>query len=117
MNCMKCGREIEDEQVFCSFCLQEMEHYPVKPGSVILLPPQKTASLKKASRKKKAPPTPEEQAGKLKRRVWFYRAVSFILVLAVSALIYISNKMIEELDIQRLLGQNYSSVTDATQSD
>ena len=31
MNCMKCGRETENEAVFCPDCLQIMEKYPV-PG-------------------------------------------------------------------------------------
>ena len=38
MNCLKCGKEINDGQVFCANCLQAMEQYPVKPDAAIHLP-------------------------------------------------------------------------------
>ena len=38
MNCMKCGVEIPEQQVFCDHCLQIMEQYPVKPDAHIHLP-------------------------------------------------------------------------------
>lgn len=38
MNCIRCGREIEAEQVFCAECLEDMERHPVKPGTPIQLP-------------------------------------------------------------------------------
>ena len=34
MNCLKCGREIEEGQVFCNDCLVQMAKYPVKPEVV-----------------------------------------------------------------------------------
>lgn len=38
MNCLKCGREIPAQQVFCESCLKEMAGQPVKPGTLVLLP-------------------------------------------------------------------------------
>lgn len=38
MNCLKCGREIEEGQVFCNDCLVQMAKYPVKPGTAVQLP-------------------------------------------------------------------------------
>ena len=38
MYCLKCGREVYEDQVFCPDCVSVMEKYPVKPGTVILLP-------------------------------------------------------------------------------
>ena len=38
MSCMKCGKEVSEGQVFCEECLTEMERYPVKPGTPVLLP-------------------------------------------------------------------------------
>ena len=38
MYCMKCGKEVKENQVFCDACLVIMEKYPVKPGTHIQLP-------------------------------------------------------------------------------
>ena len=38
MNCIKCGRDLRGEQVFCRECQENMEHYPVKPGTAVQLP-------------------------------------------------------------------------------
>ncbi len=40
MNCMKCGQEIPNDQVFCEECLLDMEKHPVKPDTPVLLPPR-----------------------------------------------------------------------------
>ena len=49
--CLKCGRETAAEQVFCDSCLQVMQQYPVKPGTVVHLP-QRPEVKKPVSRKK-----------------------------------------------------------------
>ena len=50
MPCMKCGRKTENESVFCSDCLSEMEKYPVRPGTVVRLPRRhETPVVKKRS--------------------------------------------------------------------
>ena len=35
MNCLKCGRDIAEDQLFCESCLEVMDQYPVKSGSVV----------------------------------------------------------------------------------
>ena len=46
---MKCGREIPVGQVFCDECLEDMEKYPVKPGTAVQLPARpKPAPVKKS---------------------------------------------------------------------
>ena len=66
MTCMKCGREIKDQQVFCDECLGIMDTYPVKPGTPILLPtpPAKNANAQRSSKKRQK--QPEEQIRQLK---------------------------------------------------
>ena len=110
MNCMKCGREIGDDQVFCEYCLIEMQQHPVKPGTVILLPNQEPVSVRKPTRKKKAVLAPEEQLPKLKRKVWALRTVALLLAALLGIASYFAYEAISELDIQRLLGQNYNTV-------
>ena len=109
MNCMKCGREIEDSQIFCPKCLEIMEKYPVKTDVVIKIPVQPDPSAKKAQPRKKVR-TPEEQVLLLKRRNrWLTATVCFLLAVSV-ALAFLSIDVLRQLDIQRLLGQNYSTV-------
>ena len=75
MNCVKCGRETRDGQVFCEHCLQIMEQHPIKPGTVVNLPRRAPASSSKKPRKRTIPP--EEQIAALKRRS---RSLTFWLV-------------------------------------
>ena len=111
MNCMKCGREVEEDQAFCQYCLLEMEDHPVKPNTVVLLPDQKAVEIKKtAVRRKKADLSPEEQIPVLKSKLWTLRLLSLVLLIFLSVLGYITFRAISELDIQRLLGQNYSTI-------
>ena len=119
MNCMKCGREIEEDQAFCPYCLVDMESYPVKPGTVILLPNQQvqTTAPKKTVIQHKPQLPPEEQLPVLKRKLWALRALSVLLILLLTVLGYITSRIITELDIQRLLGQNYSTVETVEQTE
>ena len=53
MNCLKCGKETAETQVFCENCLKTMDDYPIKPGTPVNIPNR--ASLyneKKLARKK-----------------------------------------------------------------
>ena len=61
MNCVKCGRGIPEDQVFCETCLQEMENYPVNPGTAVHVPARPAEDdLPKKPVKKKHVPTAEE---------------------------------------------------------
>ena len=107
MNCMKCGREIEETQVFCAECLAEMEKYPVKPGTVVQLPARSTTvPIRKPVRRRPQMP-PEEQIKYLKKRVWILR---FLLALTTALLITATGFLIwrmNEEDVKILPGQNY----------
>ena len=107
MNCMKCGREIEETQVFCPECLTEMEKYPVKPGTVVQLPTRSTAAPVRKPARRRPQPNPEEQVKLLKKRVWFLRA---LLALTMALLITATGFLIWRMnieDVKILPGQNY----------
>ena len=84
MNCMKCGTETPEGQVFCDHCLSVMEQYPVKPGTHIHLPKRMevTEPPKKVA-KKKRPPTLEEQNAALKLKVLRLRLLAVILAFVI----------------------------------
>ena len=65
MYCLKCGREVYEDQVFCSDCIAVMEKYPVKPGTVILLPKRREGNGGSRPTVRRKTLTAEEQIRKL----------------------------------------------------
>jgi len=108
VNCMKCGRDIEEGQVFCSNCLEEMQKYPVKPNTAVQLPHREAASPKKAAAKRRQPPTTEE---KLQTSRKFLRRILVLWLITLALLIASLYPAVRFLlgDSLRLPGQNYST--------
>ena len=109
MNCLRCGRETQEDHVFCESCREEMGKYPVRPETAVILPRRREeASPKKAKRHGKAPLSPEEQVRKLKKqRFW----ISFLSLLLTVVLI--TSLVLTYLDLKKTElrpGQNYSAV-------
>lgn len=94
MACMKCGKEVSGEQVFCDACLEDMEKYPVKPGTPVLLPsrPAQAAVHKRAGHRVRKP---EEQIAGLKKWIiWLF--VFCGLLMAALALSIVLNLFLLE---------------------
>ena len=109
MNCMRCGREIPEEQVFCPECLAEMEKCPVKPDATVRIPRRPDPVLRKNTRKKGTPE--EEQIRNLKKQV---HILAWLLILAAIVIVVLSIPAIRTLledSISLLPGRNYSSAT------
>ena len=84
MNCAKCGREIEKDQVFCTVCLEEMERHPVKPGTPIQLPQRETRTVVKRSSFKLAASKWQDKIFRLKYTIFW---LSMIIILLTAALV------------------------------
>lgn len=108
MNCMKCGREIDDSQAFCDKCLAVMDQCPVKPEVVIQLPTHPEEQPKWTAPRKKVR-TPEEQILRLKRHNRWLALTACLLLLISMFLAYLSIDFFRQLDVQKFLGQNYST--------
>lgn len=111
MSCMKCGRDIEEGQVFCEACLADMAKYPVKPNTAIQLPHRKDGPTpKKAHTRRRQPPKPEEKVEAMKKWLRFMLAMWLItLFLLIAAMFptveyFLGNSF-------RHTGQNYNTVT------
>jgi NMD protein affecting ribosome stability and mRNA decay len=110
MNCMKCGRETENEQVFCQDCLQIMEKYPVRPGTVVLLPRRRESTIKKSIKRYTIPA--DEEIKILRKRL---AVLWFALVMCIAAILMMINPTLHyALDKHVEVGQNYSTVTTST---
>ena len=86
MFCLRCGREIKDEdsQVYCPACLSDMERNPVPQGVPIQLPNRFPAPApKKASRKREL--KPEEQVIRLRRANRWLTMGLIVTALALAA--------------------------------
>lgn len=112
MTCMKCGREIPAEQVFCDGCLEVMEKYPVKRDAAIHLPLRKeqSSSKKQGGRRRQLPP--EEQVVFLRKRLRRARAAAVVLCLLfiVAAAGFVWQLLDNDATIP--LGRNYTITTD-----
>ena len=115
MNCMKCGRETEAEQIFCESCLEEMEKYPVRPNTVVQIPNRVggPGSRKTFQRRQ----TPEEQVAILEKRCRRLFTTWIVTLLMLAAMAIGAGLKISELDVHRFIGQNYTSSDTPAASD
>ena len=109
MYCMKCGKEIKENQVFCDACLVIMGKYPVKPGVYIQLPqrPASTAG-KPVSRKRIL--SPEEQLQRLRRRVKRLVLALVCCILALGLAVTMLAHTVSQQKANAAIGKNYSTV-------
>lgn len=107
MSCLRCGRETEEGRAFCDRCLEEMEKYPVRPGTAVMLPHRpENAPPKKV--KRHVPVPAEERIRSLKKqRAILWAALCLTVLLLVSFLIL--ERAEPGKDYLRP-GQNYSAI-------
>lgn len=108
MNCMKCGRELKDQKVFCSRCLSEMARYPVKPNTVVQLPSRHTEPVVKKQPRKQED-KPEEQVKKLRSTV---RWLGILLIVCLLAFAFTANVLLyflNQTDDGPEIGKNYTT--------
>jgi hypothetical protein len=106
---MRCGVQIQANQVFCEDCLATMEQYPIKPGTPVHLPLRAPAPDPKKAPKRKAEPTAEEQ---LTRARGLIRWMAAALAAALLALAVTGAVLVQELQEPNLpQRRNYSTNT------
>jgi len=111
MYCMKCGREMEEEHVFCNQCLAVMEKYPVKPGTAVQLPKRREMPFVKRPAPRRKALAPEEMVRKLRRALRTMLVIWVITFLLFCAALYPAVLYIME-GTHFSLGQNYSLISD-----
>lgn len=111
MRCLKCGRETD--QTFCESCRGEMARYPVKPGTIIQLPKDRSDSYTRRSSTWRAMISPETQIENQKRTIRrLSKAVAVLVVLLLGMGFAMVRIMMDSR--QPPVGQNYSAVTKPT---
>ena len=109
MNCMKCGVEIPETQVFCDHCLALMEQCPVRPGIHVHLPKRaKIVEPPKKATKKKRTLSPEEQLSALNLKVLRLRLLAVILAFVLCVVsAFLALELYEDFMTPDTTGRNY----------
>ena len=89
MYCLRCGRDTNQERVFCDDCLELMDKQPVKPGTAIQLPRRNVNAAQKRQNRRRAL-SPEEQVVRLKvtARTLFALLCTVLLTFGVCLWLY-----------------------------
>ncbi len=112
MTCLKCGRETE--QMFCESCREGMEKYPVKPGTIILLPKERETVSKKQPQARLNMVAPEVKIAGQRRVIRRLAGAVFSLLVLVCAMGFALFQVVHR-NSALPLGQNYSTVTKPTE--
>lgn len=107
MTCLKCGRNTQDDHVFCPECLAVMDRYPVKPGTPVHLPRHAFVPTSRKTPPRKRTVPLEEQIAGLKRSLRRSRLVGLVLLVALSLAAVLLVREFAGNDIPAI-GQNYT---------
>ncbi len=116
MNCIKCGIEVKEPQVFCDKCLAEMEKYPVKPNVTVSLPPRPayTPSKKKSRRAKYV--KPEDLIRHLRTKVRLLWLTVILLFAAFTLVAVMMLNMLDKGQSDLQPGQNYNTMNTGSET-
>ena len=109
MQCLRCGREIEEGQVFCFLCESIMVKHPVKPNTVVTIPERSVRIRTTPSRK---PQRPEEDTDQLRRTILQLRLWICMLMAALMLCVGVLTWQELHREEKPAIGQNYHSIID-----
>ncbi len=109
MQCLRCGKEIDDREVFCPDCLKNMERHPVKPNTVVTIPER---SVRNRNTPPRRPQKPEDNTEALRRTIMQLRLwVCMLMAALMLCVAYISWQELSR-DEGLPIGENYTSYID-----
>ncbi len=106
MQCLKCGRDVAEGQVFCAACSDVMAHYPIKPGTPVTIPTRPKRIVRAAPQ-----PKTEDQVAQLRLRLRRAKALVCALLLALVLSLGLLGYTIVNHDEGFSIGQNYNTPT------
>ncbi len=111
MNCLKCGKETQNNDVFCESCLQSAKAAPVRPGTAIHLPQREAPSQEKKPAPRRHIPTPAEQILQLRGTIrWLSIVVAVLSVVLCLTAAMLIHTLTTPADTGADLGRNYTTV-------
>lgn len=115
MNCLKCGREIEEDNSFCPVCLGEMEKHPVSPNTVVVLPSRRGVPVKKAASPRRRTLSQQELLQKYRRRCRRLAIANAALAVLLAVVIGLFSWLYSRRKTPPR-GQNYTAIPSAVNS-
>ena len=110
MNCMKCGKEIEEGQFFCEECQSFMNANPIRANIVVTIPNRPAPAPAKRRGRRKKYVSAEEQVRSLRGTLRVMVVIWLLTILLFSlAAIYIV-RLLDTPAEEPNIGQNYSTV-------
>lgn len=107
MDCLKCGKKIDDGQNFCAHCLESMEAYPVKPDVHVQIPNRPVASLLKKPRRRAL--SSDELVPILRKKLRRAKLVVVVLILLLG-LSVAAHLLVEPTPETSDTGKNYTFI-------
>ena len=111
MQCLRCGRETEDEHVFCFLCEAVMMKHPVKPNTVVTIPERSVRSRSTQPRRQQRQ---EEETEQLSRTIMQLRLWVCMLMAALMLCVGVLTWQELTRDEKPAIGQNYHSILEST---
>ena len=109
MNCLKCGKETIESQVFCPQCQEKMSKHPVKPGAVIHLSQRVVPLSDKKSAVKSREDAPQNQLLQLRKLIrWLIATITLLSLLLCAAAGMLIQTLTKE-SFTPAIGRNYTT--------
>ena len=111
MQCLRCGRETEEEHVFCFLCEAVMMKHPVKPNTVVTIPERSVRSRNPQPRRQQRQ---EEETDQLNRTIMQLRLWVCMLMAALMLCVGVLTWQELTREEKPAIGQNYHSILEST---
>ena len=106
MYCMKCGREVQEGQVFCDECLEYMKNDPVNINAAVMIPSQPPEKHNSHRRPLVNPDEEIKRLEKVNQNLILWLVLLGVMVMLLLLLAYYKQfwEVVDEL------GRNYSVI-------
>lgn len=108
--CLKCGKKTEERSVFCSECLEVMERYPVKPGTIVHLPRRQPLPESTANNDFEESTQMEQLAHQRGMIRWLTAVVAGLSILLVITALLLIHTLDKDQQLP-VIGRNYTTST------
>ena len=113
--CLKCGREAEENNVFCPACLADMANYPVKPGTPVVLPTRPARTPEHRPSPRATPPEAVIARLRRQRRSLWIAVAALSAALCLCAAFLLVQWLVPEEFPSVPIGQNYITSTGSSE--